>query len=65
MFVYDDFVDTVVFVVTVVVFLVVASFCVLVFLTKLTPVNRLALTDSCVRSLRAAAYRQEKKSKNE
>jgi hypothetical protein len=55
--VYDDFVETVVlvFVAVVVVFVTAPTFCVLVFLTKLMPDNRLAFNDACVRNLRAAA----------
>lgn len=55
MIVYDDFVDTVVFVVVVVVLTPAPTFCVLVDFTKLTPDNRLALNDAWVRALRAAA----------
>jgi hypothetical protein len=53
--VYEDFVVTVVFVVVVVVLTAAPTCCVFVFLTKLTPANRLFLNEACVRSLRAAA----------
>jgi hypothetical protein len=54
--VYEDFVDTVVLVsvLVVVFFSPPAVFSVLVFFIKLTPDNRLAFNDSCVRALRAA-----------
>ncbi len=57
MIVYEDFVDTVVFIFVAVVVVLTAAptFCVFVVFIKLTPDNRLFLNEACVRSLRAAA----------